>query len=91
MNVLSAKGPQNCWKSRHMGRLIFKRNQFHDKAPKRRRRVNGSSEKICICLGCNIGDIVEFADESKQKSVLLDNQCDMITMSLIKSVVWEWL
>lgn len=47
--------------------------------------------KICICLGCNIGDIVEFADESKQKSVLWDNQYDMITMSLIKSVVWEWL
>lgn len=21
--------------------------------------------KICICLGCNIGDIVEFADESE--------------------------
>ena len=21
--------------------------------------------KICICLGCNIGDIVEFVDESK--------------------------
>ena len=21
--------------------------------------------KICVCLGCNIGDIVEFADESK--------------------------
>ena len=47
--------------------------------------------KSCVCLGCNIGDIVEFADESKQKSVLWDNQCDMITMSLIKSVVWEWL
>ena len=21
--------------------------------------------KICICLGCNIGDIVEFAEENK--------------------------
>lgn len=21
--------------------------------------------KICICLGCNIGDIVEFVDENK--------------------------
>ncbi|MEI3416548.1 MAG: helix-turn-helix transcriptional regulator [Christensenellaceae bacterium] len=21
--------------------------------------------KICICLGCNIGDIVEFVDERK--------------------------
>ena len=21
--------------------------------------------KICICFGCNIGDIVEFVDESK--------------------------
>ena len=24
-----------------------------------------SLRKICVCLGCNIGDIVEFADESK--------------------------
>ena len=28
--------------------------------------------KNCICLGCNIGDIVKFVDESKQKSVLWD-------------------
>ena len=48
--------------------------------------------KNCVCLGCNIGDIVEFADESKQKSVLLDNQCDMITMSLGDRLRWrsEW-
>lgn len=26
--------------------------------------------KICICLDCNIGDIVEFVDESKSKSPL---------------------
>ena len=32
--------------------------------------------KNCVCLGCNIGDIVEFADESKQKSVLWNNQYD---------------
>ena len=48
--------------------------------------------KNCVCLGCNIGDIVEFADESKQKSVLLDNQCDMITMGLGNWLGWrsEW-
>lgn len=48
--------------------------------------------KICICLGCNIGDIVEFANESKQKSVLWDNQYDMITMSLGDRLRWrsEW-
>ena len=26
--------------------------------------------KNCICLDCNIGDIVEFVDESKSKSPL---------------------
>ena len=44
--------------------------------------------KNCVCLGCNIGDIVGFVDE---KSALWDIQYDMITMGLIKSVVWEWL
>ena len=31
--------------------------------------------KICICLGCNIGDIVEFVDES---TLLADAICDRI-------------
>ena len=38
--------------------------------------------KNCVCLGCNIGDIVKFVDESKQKSILWDIQYDMIIMSL---------
>ena len=39
--------------------------------------------KICICLDCNIGDIVEFVD---------DSQYDMITMSLGDRLEWrsEW-
>ena len=49
--------------------------------------------KICICLGCNIGDIVEFVDESKSKSPLYVT-ADMvgITMSLGKRLGWrsEW-
>ena len=45
--------------------------------------------KNCVCLGCNIGDIVEFADE---KSALWDSQYDMITMSLGDRLGWrsEW-
>lgn len=48
--------------------------------------------KNCVCLGCNIGDIVEFADESKQKSILWDIQYDMIIMSLGNRLGWrsEW-
>ena len=45
--------------------------------------------KICICLGRNSGDIVEFADE---KSALWYIQYDMITMSLGDRLGWrsEW-
>ena len=42
--------------------------------------------KICICLGRNIGDIVEFADE---KSALWYIQYDMITMSLGDRLGWR--
>ena len=31
-------------------------------------------EKICLKLGCNIGDIVEFVDESKLVCSLLSRQ-----------------
>lgn len=31
--------------------------------------------KNCVCLGCNIGDIVEFVDES---TLLADAICDRI-------------
>ena len=48
--------------------------------------------KICICLGCNIGDIVEFVNESKLESALWNGQYNMITTSLGNRLEWrsEW-